>query len=51
MEWSYHPLIEGTCQYSYKKEWTKQKMFFFKLISSSNTHTWKCISLKNPLIK
>ena len=30
MEWSYHLLIEDKCQYPYKKEWTKEKMWFFK---------------------
>ena len=43
MEWSYHPLIEDKCQYPYNKERTK---IFFLLISSSNAHTWKCISFK-----
>ena len=49
MEWSYHPLIEDKCQYPYKKNELNKKCgfyFIFELISSSNTHTWKGISLK-----
>jgi hypothetical protein len=46
MEWSYHFLIEDKCQYPYKKERLPVNTFKKKLISSSNTHTWKCISFK-----
>ena len=50
MEWSYHPLIEDKSQYPYKKE-ELNEIKNCLLISSSNTHIWKCISLKKILIK